>query len=176
MITLLEEPLPIIFVGIVIEAILAGLFVATRRIALLLLMLATLLVVLALLVVEHLVVTEREQVEATVFGIAEALEANDWDRVKSYCTPDARRTRARIDEAQQLVEILDTGIHNLQISISHVTSPPLAEARFQGVVTYRRRDPFVGYGRYSARFRVQFRRTGQRWLVTDHIEHQPVSR
>jgi hypothetical protein len=170
---LFEEPLPIIFVGIVVEAILAGVFINTRRAVVLIPMLGVLLVVLGLLAIEWAVVTDRERVEATMDGVAEALEANDWDRVRDYCAPDALGTRARVNWAESHVRVTDTSIHNLEIEINRLTSPPTAEATFDGVVAVNVQSGLLIHDRYAARFVVQLHLVGDRWLITDHVEHQP---
>jgi hypothetical protein len=117
------------------------------------------------------VVTPREQVEATLNGVANALDANDWERVRAYCAPDAHATRARVDEAESLVRITDTSIHNLRIELDNRTTPPSAEARFDGVVVYEGKTGRVGYGRYPARFVVTLNLIDGKWLVIDHVEH-----
>jgi hypothetical protein len=170
--TFLEDPLPIVLVGIVIEAILAGVYFSTRRGVVLLVMLGALFLTFAMLVLERAVVTQREQVEATLDGVANALDANDWERVKEYCAPDAQSTRARVDYAERLVRITDTSIHNLRIEISNATTPPSAEAKFDGVVVYEGKTGSIGYGRYPARFVVKLELIDGRWLVIDHVEYE----
>ncbi len=77
---LFENPLRIIFIGIVIEAVLGIVLLRTGRGALLWAMLGVLALTLAGVVVERLVVTEKERVEMTLDGITSALEANDLKR------------------------------------------------------------------------------------------------
>ena len=86
---LFENPLRIIFIGIVIEAVLGIVLLRTGRGAMLWAMLGVLALTLAGVAVERLVVTEKERVEMTLDGITSALEANDLTRVLSYIAPDA---------------------------------------------------------------------------------------
>ena len=67
MTTLLEDPMPVIFFGIVAEAILGVVLLQTRRGAVLIAMVAVLVVVLGCVGLERLVVTDTEQVENTLF-------------------------------------------------------------------------------------------------------------
>ena len=70
---LFENPLRIIFIGIVIEVILGIVLLRTGRGALLWVMLGILALTLVWVGVERLVVTERERVEMTVDGISSAV-------------------------------------------------------------------------------------------------------
>jgi hypothetical protein len=167
---LVENPLPVLFFGVIVAAVLGAVFVSTQRLELLWAILGVAVFVLVMVGLEWLVVTQREEVEATIDRIAEALEANDWDAVKSHLTPDAATTRDRADEARRLVTVTDTKVRNLQIEVNRHTSPPTATARFDGVIYYEPKDHFTASGWYPARFTVEFRELGDRWLVTDHVE------
>ncbi len=76
---LFEHPWWIIFIGIGLEAVLAVVLLCTRRGVLLWVMLGVLAVTLLGLLIERLVVTDRERIEATLYGGVAALEANDLD-------------------------------------------------------------------------------------------------
>ncbi len=174
MITLVEDPMPIIFFGIVAEAILAAVLLRTGRGIALVAMIGVALLVLLGLGVERLVVTEREEVEAAIDGIAAALEANDLDRVLSFVDPAAGHTRGRAAWAMERAEVLDTKVRNLSINVNHFTSPPTARAEFNGVIRLRDRRGQFPYDNYAAKFTVEFRREGERWLITDHVEGKPL--
>ncbi len=170
MTTLLENPLPIVFFGIVAEAVLGAALVSTRRGILLLPMALVVVVVLAGVAVERWVVTERERVEATLDGVVAALESNDLDRVLRYVAPEAGYTRARARFALSMIEITDAKINNLQIIVNELTSPPTAEASFNGVVYYRDRTGQIPYEYYSSPFTVELRKGEDCWLITNHVE------
>jgi ketosteroid isomerase-like protein len=170
MTTLLEDPLPIIFFGVIAEAILGAALVSTRRGVLLAAMAGVLVIVLAGLGLERWVVTQRERVETTLDGVVAALESNDVNEVLQYVAPDAVYTRGRAYFAMSLIEITDAKIHSLQITINELTSPPTAEASFNGVVYYRDRTGQIPYEYYSSPFTVEFRKEGDRWLITNHVE------
>ena len=169
--TLVENPVPIIFIGIVAEAVLGVVLLQTGRGVLLLAMLGVLLLVLGGVALEWLVVTEVERVEASLDGVAAALEANDSNAVVSYISPAASGTRSRAQWALSEYEVTDTTIRNLEISVNRLTSPPTAEARFDGVISLAaRKGAMLPYNNYPAQFTVKFRLEGDRWLITGHSE------
>jgi hypothetical protein len=172
MIIFLESPWPWILIGIVAEAILAGVLVTTRRPALLWGMLGVLGFVIAGVAVERLVVTEREQVEAAMDGIVSALNANDLDRLlRDYISPDAYTTRGRATWALNRVEIQRANYRNLRVTINRLTSPITAQAEFDGNVHYEDRKREFPYRYYAARFVVELELRDGHWLVTDHVEY-----
>ena len=74
MTTLLDNPIPILVAGVVVEIILAIPLLTTRRTKWLFWMGGVLVLTLLLLLVEHLVVTPREEVETTLNDLAAAIE------------------------------------------------------------------------------------------------------
>ncbi len=172
MIIFLESPWPWIFLGIVAEAVLAAILVTTRQGRLLWGMLGVLGVAVAGLVVERLVVTEREQVAATMEGIVAALNANALDTLLSrYVAPDAGVTRGRASWALERIEIQRANYHNLRVEVNHLTSPTTAIAEFDGGVDFRDRKGEFPYGHYRAHFVVELELRDGQWLVTDHVEY-----
>jgi hypothetical protein len=171
MTSLLENPMPILFFGVFVEAILAGILVHTRRGVLLVPITGVALLVLGGLIVERLVVTERERVEAALDEAVDGLNANDLDRVLGCLSDQAEHTRRRAEWAMARVEFTNVTIHGLEITINDLTSPPTAEARFNGVAHYRDRQGEFPYEHYAARFIVQLQLEDNRWRITDHIEH-----
>ncbi len=170
----LENPAPIIFAGIVLEAMLATAFVSTRRGSVLLAMLGVLVLVLGGVALERLVVTDAERVEATLDGAAAALEANSLQQLEPYLARNAAETRGRAAYALGAVEITGVRISHLEIDINRLTSPPTAEARFHGVVNYQDRTGMIPYRTYAAQFVVGLELEDDRWVITDHIEYQEL--
>lgn len=170
---LLENPIPVIFVGIVVEAVLASVFANTGRKVVLLAMIGVLILVLGGVVLERVVVTEKEVVEATMDGVVAALEDNDLDRLlNEYVSPLAAHTRLRAETALDIVEVTQAKIRNLEVTINRLTSPPTAEARFDGIVYFRGRQPGIHPDRYAAKFVAELRWEGGRWMITDHVEYE----
>lgn len=167
---LVESPLPIIFFGVIVEAVLATIFVSTQKAGVLVGMLGVVVLVLAMVGLEWLVVTQGEEVEATIDQIAKAMKADDWKKVDTYLAPDADQTRAQARFAKRHIRVTDTKVRHLEVQINEHTSPPTAMATFDGVIYYEGKDHFTAPGWYPARFEVEFRKAGDRWLVTDHVK------
>lgn len=170
---LLEDPLPYLFIGVAVEAVLAVLLVKTGRGAFLVAILAVLGVVAAGIAVERFVVTEREQVENALDDLAAALEANDIDGVLSLISPQAANSRSRARWALERIEVQSAKVRNLEVSVNRLTSPPTAKARFYGVILFEDRLGQIPYQTYAADFSVEFRREADRWVITGHVEHDP---
>jgi hypothetical protein len=174
MTTLLEDPLPIVLIGILLEAMLSIAWVNTRRRGLLVAMLAVLLLVAGGVGVEWWVVTDAERIEDALIGAAQALEADDLAAFDQYLAGSATRTRSRAAYALGLVEIDRFRITHLDIALNRLTSPPTAQARFFGAVHYRGRAEAISYGIYRAEFTVTLQLDNGRWLITDHVEHDEL--
>jgi len=171
---LFENPLRIIFIGIVIEAVLGIVLFRTGRGALLWAMLGVLALTLLGVAVERLVVTEKERVEMTLDGITSALEANDLKRVLSFIAPGAVATRSRAAWAMGRIEVQSARFYRLEIIINRLTSPMTAKAAFFGYISYRDRQGESPYNNYGSRFVVDLRKQGDVWVVTGHVEEQEM--
>jgi hypothetical protein len=167
---LIENPLWIIFFGIIIEAILGIILFRSGRGVLLWVMIGVLAITLVGVVVERIVVTERERVEMTIDGITSALEANDLNRVLGYVSAEAMQTRQRVDWALSRIEVQSARVYSLEISVNQLTSPPTAKATFLGHLNYRDRQGEIPYNNYGSKFSVDFRKEGELWVVTGHVE------
>ncbi len=64
-------------------------------------------------------------------------------------------------------EVEDAHIHDLEITINRLTSPPTAKAKFLAVGKGRDRKNEFPYQGFARRVVVELRREGGRWLVTD---------
>jgi len=168
MTSLLEDPLPILFLGILVEAALGVALVRTGRGVLLGAMAGVLALVLAGVGLEWLVVTEREEVEATLDCGIEALEANDLEAVLACCSPSAEHTRHEARRALDWVEFIDIRITDLDITINRLTSPPTAKAEFIAMVSARDRKQFFGEYARPIGFTLTLRPYDGGWLVEGH--------
>jgi len=165
-----EDPLWMIFLGIVVEAVLGVVLFQTRRGVVLWAMIGVALLVLLGLGVEKLIVTEREKVERTIDEITEALEANDLEGVLRYLAPEARQSRISAQWALGRVEVYEANVNSLEVTVNQLESPPTARAELSGRLHYHDREDQSPYTNYPLRFTVDFRKEGDRWLVTGHRE------
>lgn len=170
MTTLLENPMPVIFFGILAEAVLAMIFASTRQGLVAWVMLGVLVLVFAGVALERWVVTDVERVEATLDAAVAAVEANNWPRLQQCLSEDAMRSRARALDVLSKVEFKSAKISNLRVKVNRLTSPPTAKAEFRGSLRFEPRTEMVPYRYYAAEFIVELRLVEDRWLVTDHVE------
>jgi hypothetical protein len=168
--TLIESPVPVLLAGIVAAAILAILFFNSGRGRYLLFIGGVVLLTIAGLAIEHFVVTEREEVESSLYGLADAMEANNKNAAVGFISPSAAAIKTQADLAFARFEVLQASISNLEITINDLTSPPSAEARFNSLIRVRDRKGEMPYGGEPFYFIVKFRKESDRWLITDHKE------
>ena len=174
MMVFLESPWPIITVGIVLEAILGVLLFTTRRGVLLVAVVGVLALVGLGVLVERLVVTERERVEMTLDEGIAALKSNNLKRVYAVLAPSAEGVRRQVQMGYALVTITDVSLHNIEIELNDLTSPPTAEAKFDVVVYFRGKSSMITHDRWPGKFTLHFEKQGERWLVVDPVEGSPL--
>jgi hypothetical protein len=86
-------------------------------------------------VVERLVVTDREQVSATLHEIARLVEHNDIDAAVQYAYSGAPQIRRQAEEELRRYEFSLVSIkRNLTIEVEPENKPPRARATFNVVV------------------------------------------
>ena len=176
MTTLVEDPTWIIVLGIVVEAMLAVLLVNLRQGWIAWVMLGVFVLVLAGVGLEWLIVTDRERVEATLCGAAEAVEANDLDRLlMDYIDPHANLARQLATDALKSLEVTSAKISGLRVKINELTSPPTAEAKFIGSVRFEDPRGRIPYRSRAANCTILLRLENDRWLVTDPVQFQDIN-
>ncbi len=167
---LLEDPTPTLVAILLIEAVLVVALVNTGRGALLGAIAGVGLLGALLLGVEWLVVTDKESVEASLSGAAQALESNNPQAVMDYIDP-ASAMRNRVAQEMAQVTISKARFSRLDVKFNRHVSPPTAEADFMGYVNGRDRRGEFPYENFAGRFTVRLRREGDRWLMTDYELH-----
>ena len=172
---LVENPWPILMMGILTEAILFGGWVQTGQRAIVYLMIGALFLFGGLLLVERFVVTEVEAVEMTLEAVASDLERNDVQAVLSRISSSATEMRHSAESQMPRVEISKVSIHrNLKITIHPQTARPTATAEFNAVIIGSDRRGAIENGRYARFFVVRLRKEGDRWVMTDYEDHDPL--
>ncbi len=165
---LLESPWPILLAGVSIEAILAVLLLRTGQGRFLWAMLGVAAVTSTGLLVERLVVTEREAVTNTLDACAEAVEANDLQRLLDQVSPTATKPRADARWFMGRVEFRTVRISNLEITINRLASPPTARAKFKVLVVGLDRQGEFPYQSRAGTVTVTLRKENGRWLVANY--------
>jgi hypothetical protein len=163
----IESPWPFLLIGIAAEAVLAVLLVQTGRGKFLGAMLGVAVLTLAGLAVEHFVVTDRKAVANTLDEAVAAVEANDLGRVLACTAPTASKPRADARLVLGRFKVEMARMHNLEITINRLTSPPTATAKFVAMGHGQDRQGQMPYTSFSQHVVVELRCYDDRWLVTD---------
>jgi hypothetical protein len=153
MTTLLENPWPVIVLGILVEAVLGVVLLRTGRGVWLWPMVGVLLLAVAGVGLEWLVVTDAEEVEATL--LAES----------------AGESQALLRWAINRVDFTDVKITHLEVDVNYYGSPPRAEARLNAFVRFRDRTGQIPYENRPVAFTIELCRQSDRWLITGHQWH-----
>ncbi len=176
MTTFLENPYPLLVVGVLVEAFLIALIYALQKKVLIVPIVVVLVLVLGGVLLERFVVTPREEVESTIDQIAAALRANDTPAVLRHLSSTARESRRRAEWALDRVQINGVKVSGLEITINSLRSPPSAKAAFFGVIKIDDRKKEFPYPTYASKFEIDLRKEGARWMVTGHSESNPAGR
>lgn len=168
MTTLVEDPTPIIFFGVLVEAVLAVVLFRTGRGVLLWAIIGVLVLVLAGVWLEWLVVTEVERVEAVIEGARAALAANDEKGVMKHIHRSAREIRNLVSSGFRQVHFTDAKITNLKIKINNMTSPPTATADVTGIAWFEALRSDIPRNKHLLSAAVELRLFPEGWLITDY--------
>ena len=161
--------MPILIAGTVVLLALGGIFLKSGR-GILLFAMAGVAGFMALAVlIDHLVVTDREQVANVIYEMAAAAERNDLNAVIDHIDPAAGEVSGEARRWIGQVRLDLVSISAMDVKIDRTTSPLQATAEFRVFA----RGEFVGHNlsgpaQYLGRLIVQFSRQGDRWLVTTY--------
>ncbi|QDU74974.1 hypothetical protein Pan97_19940 [Bremerella volcania] len=125
-----EQSLPIIIMAVIGGAILAGTMLQTGKQLFLYLLIGWIAICALLLALEYSIVTDGERIEAVIYRIAEALEANDAEGVKSYISSDAPQLKAEAERQMAYVQIESVKLkRNLEVTINPGSTPIIGVAK-----------------------------------------------
>jgi hypothetical protein len=117
------------------------------------------------LVTERLVMTERKRVRMDLDAAVAAIQANDVRRAESYIAASSNDLRERLEAYGSAVEFEEIRIRNVEIEISHLTSPPTAKVRLWGLAKFRDRTGVVPYNHYANNFLLDLVKEPDGWKV-----------
>lgn len=167
MTNLLEDPTPIILAGIAIEAVLGIALVVTRRGVLLLAMSGAAVLCLIGVVIERVVVTDREQIAATIEAGRLAVEGNDARATLDLIDPAAVELRGDVERAFAEARFTEIKVRALKIRVTPEAQPPEGQADFTAVAAFDTRRGTMPYRNIVVTVSVALKRRGDRWLVTE---------
>lgn len=170
----IESPWPAAMMCIVLEVILAIVFMRTGRAVVLVAMALVLAATAGMILLEQTIVTDTEQVEDTLHGIAEDLQANDVDAVLASFSPTCPQL-ARVRSSLKDVTVQSASVGaDLEVRINKLTSPPSATAYFTGRINAKeKRGTTIPNENFFRKFKVRLERRGDRWLIVDVQDAEP---
>ena len=170
---LTESSLTILVIGGLSIAIIIGGWLNTGRKELIYALLGACLLFGGLVLVERLVVTERERVKATLYGLAAAIERDDVDTVLAAFHPDAQRERQQLQLAMKHFRARRINIKsNLEIEVFGGDSPTQARAEFNAVAIGGDRDDVLPQ-KLPQFVIVDFYKDGDVWRVETYELKSP---
>ncbi|MFO1064598.1 MAG: hypothetical protein U0892_12105 [Pirellulales bacterium] len=126
------------------------------------------------LLLSTFVMTDREQIEQTLYAIADHVEHNRIDEAVNYVDPN---TRAMVDRVRgefrsyKFQEARITGIRNIEVN--HKTKPVSAVAEFNVAVSLELAgQPYRGVRRFV---RLYFFQKNGKWLVNNYEHFEPTA-
>ncbi len=171
---LLESPWPALVVGGLLVLTFWGAWRQTLQRRHFWSMIAALAVTLGLLVLEQVVVTETEQVEATLHQIARALEQNDVEQVLGFLHPQARSARQALRRILPQVRIIRASLSDVQVQWDPNADPPRAHVRLWGSVRFEYRGRELAEhvpSRYFRKVEVVLVKHQGRYVVTGYRDN-----
>lgn len=167
-----ENPYPAFILGVIAVGFFAAFYNVTQKRVFLHAAGITIALVIGVFVTERLIVTPREEVQATLREGMAALEANDTTRVMALL--DEKKsglTRSLIQWGFSYATITGAKANSLKITVNELTSPPSAKAEFYAAISYKPKRPEVFGERWASRMTLDFEKQRDgRWLVTGHTE------
>lgn len=176
MTSFMETPLPAILIGGLTAAILGSGWLRTGKQWLLYLMIAAILLTVGAVFLERAVMTDSEQIAATLREIADLVERNEIDAAFEYAHSGSSVRRKATGELP-LYEFHEVSIRrNLEIEVFPEHIPPKATAEFNVLVVFGTRDQFVAESRVLRFVVVEFLKeeTGE-WRVNDYDHSAPTN-
>ena len=169
---LLEEPLPIFFLGILVEALLFGTLIHIGRRSVFVAMAAVLVLLLGLLAAEQFVVTDVESVEKTLSAITRDLRTNDVDLILSHVSSSASNICGRAKTRLDQVSIRHAEIKGRpEIKVNTKNHVKTAVATLRGFfVAKLRRGIVQDNARGLRHFTIHLRKEHGQWKVFDYQE------
>lgn len=175
---LAEEPWYVLLIGVAAVAVTAIGYVQSRERGWGVALVVSLVLAVGLVAFERAMVTEREEVEAIVFRLRDALEANDLPAVQAMIAPQAVKMQDDAAMAMQNWKFTSANIVDLKLFFNRVPVPPECRVEFVGTIHGEPRSKqFESFhGLYRRRFILFFRRDDAKntWLCYDYDHRDPI--
>ena len=161
-----ENPTPVLLAGGAILIFLVLRFFKTGEFKLFLWMAGVGAFMGLAVLTDHLIVTDREQVENVIYKAGADAEHNNLEAVIDIIAPEA--TLVRTDARQWIgqVHLNLVNIGGLDVQLDKTANPPTARARFWVRADGEAHTANAIYHNYMGHLIVDLRKVGDRWLVT----------
>ena len=166
---ILEEPLPILLLGVAAIAVLAVILVQTGRGITLLTMAGVLLLTGCLLLVQWLIVTESERIETVLEQIAAAAKANNSQAVLDHVAGDALQLRKEIQDRMSAFHFRFVSITSgPDIVVVDSADPPSAKAVLVVRIAVQPKRGHIIEGSTVVRLSVHLVKHAGLWQVSEY--------
>jgi hypothetical protein len=170
----LETPWPAMLIGGLAALMIGSGWLRTGQTWLLYLLLAILALTVGAVVLERLVVTDREQVDATLHEIARLVEKNDLEAAFQYAHSPAVRGQAAGELPRYRFQEVAIA-RNLQIKVFPKHLPPKATAEFNVLVVFSTRDGSWSNQRLARYVEVTMLKDDDgQWRVSAYAHYDPM--
>jgi len=167
---LFENPWPGLALAVLVELALCILLVRGGRAWIIVAMVGVLFAAIALVVIERLVVTDKEEIEKSLDTIAGALEAHDAPAVLATLAPEFPR-RTEVEQALARFQVSQASVgRDVEVRFNPLMNPPTATAYFTGHLEGKDLRGQLPYEHLIRKFKVVFRRDGDRWVIADYSD------
>lgn len=171
---LFENPWPLLFFGGITLAIIAGGWLQTQRRELIYAFVAAVLVFGGLLALERIVVTEREELQATIEQIAREAEANNVEAMVRHIHSGAPGLKEHLRSRMALVDISKVSVkNNLKAEFSGGEANRKAVTSFNVVVTASDRAGLIKDQPFPRFIEVTFQKEDGQWRCVDFKDSEP---
>jgi hypothetical protein len=172
---LTENPFPVLLIGSLTTAILAGGWLRTGSKWLLFAVIAAIAVTVGLVLAERWIVTDREQVTQTLHDLAAVVERNEVATALNYAYSKAPAVRNQAANELPLYRFSEVNIKsNLKVEVFPKLDPPMATAEFNVVVVLTTRDGLITNRRIPRYLEVTFyKEDGGQWRVGAYNHFDP---
>ena len=165
----------IVIGGVTITLMFGGGWIQSGQKPALIAAIMALILTIVAIAIERYVVTDSEQIKATLRQVAADVESNDIDRVIQHIHPYEEGVKALVRVTLPTVtfdEVRITKIHNVTVNAGF--EPKQAIAEFN-VVVIGSRGRFPDKQRYPRFVTVTFIQHDERWLIS-HVTHEDAQR
>lgn len=169
-----ENPLPIVLIGVIIEAMLAVVLARTGKRSVLWSIIGVALLVVGAVVLERFIVTPREEIRTALEEVRAIVAANDPPALikRIDTTPQAAGLRSKVYQELANVTVTEAKITELKDEDIHVKGD-VAETKFFGSVDMKLPGQAAS-SHFPRMFQVKWRKKDGVWIITEATHSDPI--